>query len=544
MAGVVTIDDRNRAISYSGRWFPQRVRNPNIVDQTVTFTSDEGAQAILEFTGELGWITIRITLVAINIDGDELHKSGSSITVIGSVVANAVPPMSMYMLDDENPVEFIPTPSRTPQNGLVFYRSPTLPVGRHTLTIVNAQDNTSPLILDAFTINTEPQPDPPGGPAPNQPTPTASPTLSLPLPLSTSPGTSTALTSTGQTASVVPVPAPVPSPATSDDLPLVVVTITASKSSSASVAPTPGSNGALSGSDSGASGEKSGGGSNAGAIAGGVVAAIFGIGLLIVAFLFWRRRQRQRRSEGGPQPLRRGHSSFWNKPAGPNPTSPPITPFVLDSDLPPSPPTQAQRRPPPPPPQMSQHPYNQASSRAYNPDPYGQSYQFSTAPQNIPPPIVANNRFSTADSMYTDGPDAREDQVDPYGGYAPSSAAPPPPLPNKGPTLAIANPFYPQAVNQSVPDLSQQPQSQPQSSQSPFRNPPQRTPTTLQYVPPSQNSTSQYVPPSQLLNSRLQGGGSGSGYDSYGRGMPVPNSDPSYMYATQSQGKRERIRLD
>lgn len=47
----------------------------------------------------------------------------------------------------------------------------------------------------------------------------------------------------------------------------------------------------------GASGSGGGGGSNAGAIAGGVVGGLAGLCLLLLALLFWRRRQRKQRKD-------------------------------------------------------------------------------------------------------------------------------------------------------------------------------------------------------------------------------------------------------
>ncbi|PPR01762.1 hypothetical protein CVT24_001825 [Panaeolus cyanescens] len=555
MSTVVTVDDSDRNIVYSaGQWQRQRLTNANIFDGTLTFTSAEGAMATIQF-------------------------QGSRIAVIGSVLADRTPPSSIYILDDENPQRFIATPSRSLQNGVVFYRSPTLPFGIHTLTIVNAERGTSPLILDAFTIDTaqnappaNPNPNPAPGPGPNPTSPTPpDQSTSSPLPLSspnptptpTTPSTSTSLSSPSSSLTSTTSP--------TGDLPPVIVTVTRASSSSSS--PTPGSNGSLSGSDNtGVDGEKKSS-VNTGAIAGGIVGAFLAIAVLVAAFMYWRRRRQQRR-EGGPQPLKRGHSSFWTKPSAPNPSSPPITPFVLDSELPSTSaqpyPTSSQsqsRRPPPPPPTQpemtqygSSYPFTSPSQQAFPQQGYNQQ---PGGYGTIPPPIIANNRFSTADSMYTDGPGARAaagasgyggnganggaysaegNEEDAYGGYTVPSDAPPlpskTPVQGKGkePVMAVINPFYPQAVNSSQtqfqspsqyqnPSTSQyqnQSTSQYQNQQSPFYNPRDEAQGNPMI---SQPRRLQYIPPSQQLNARMDGygesaygGGYGAGSSSYAAG--------------------------
>lgn len=61
-------------------------------------------------------------------------------------------PMSNFTIDDMPPVTFIEPAEGAPLDDVIFYLSPVLPNGEHTLTVTNA--NSGMLWIDYFSLST------------------------------------------------------------------------------------------------------------------------------------------------------------------------------------------------------------------------------------------------------------------------------------------------------------------------------------------------------------------------------------------------------
>ncbi|KAG5650007.1 hypothetical protein H0H81_001085 [Sphagnurus paluster] len=245
MSTTITIDDTDPRIRYSSNWIA--AAGTNEFDSTTHVTRQAGAQATFKFTG-------------------------SSIAVYGTIPDTGAykdAPVSTYSLDGASSVTFSPAIGSTAQYRQLFFSSPKLSDGEHTLVITSAVDQAY-LWLDYFEIT------------PVQSTPSLSATSGIttaPLTMSTS----TLPDARAPTTSLAIDPAP---NATSANI---------YSSPSKSATPQPSHNG----------------GPNVGAIVGVVIGA-FIIGLLFGIFLLLRRRRR-RRAPGIPS---------WAKPA--------LTPGRLD----------------------------------------------------------------------------------------------------------------------------------------------------------------------------------------------------------------------
>ncbi|TFK26415.1 hypothetical protein FA15DRAFT_732426 [Coprinopsis marcescibilis] len=125
----IVIDDRDPNIQYSPGWLTAGSNSEFM--QTTTTTHISGASARLEFVG-------------------------TRISVFGTISIRDVPPRSSYTIDDRDSLVFIGhTPLVQPVDQNVyhelFFESPTLSDGLHTLNITNLGTE-NPLWLDYFLV--------------------------------------------------------------------------------------------------------------------------------------------------------------------------------------------------------------------------------------------------------------------------------------------------------------------------------------------------------------------------------------------------------
>ncbi|TFK21020.1 hypothetical protein FA15DRAFT_688909 [Coprinopsis marcescibilis] len=114
--GVLIFDDADPAITYStGDW--DRAGSDREFNSTTTWTTEEGATATIQFIG-------------------------TRISVHGTIGAGRATTgaRSAYVVDDDTPVIFEATPDTTVQYNQLFFQSPELEEGQHTLTITNVGD--------------------------------------------------------------------------------------------------------------------------------------------------------------------------------------------------------------------------------------------------------------------------------------------------------------------------------------------------------------------------------------------------------------------
>ena len=150
-ADALRIDDFNHTIKYSGAWTDEK----NILDDvssnwdsTLHYSNISGAKATINFTGELDNLLMPPT-------GFHAHRLlGTSIAVYGSFH----PPgrynmVSQYSIDGQLPYTFTPNPTvLVAIHRSLFYSSPQLPYGEHTLVVTNLGEQ---LFLDFFEVQDE-----------------------------------------------------------------------------------------------------------------------------------------------------------------------------------------------------------------------------------------------------------------------------------------------------------------------------------------------------------------------------------------------------
>lgn len=228
---IVTVDDRDPSISYStGQW--GQAGSANEFDSTTTWTSLRGATAKLSF-------------------------NGTSIGVYGTIVQKGLlqDPVSSYTVDSNTPVVFNGKSQATTQYKQLFFQSPTLPAGMHTLTITNNVDGDQ-LFLDFFAV------------IPSNPSSSSASSSST---SSSSSSTSSLSTSTSEITTTTPAVV----------TPTVPVTVTVIQSTAAVSSQTAKSVASTSN------------GGNSGAIVGGVVGGVVLLALLVVTFFFIRQKRRR-----------------------------------------------------------------------------------------------------------------------------------------------------------------------------------------------------------------------------------------------------------
>ncbi|KAF8064018.1 hypothetical protein FPV67DRAFT_1782385 [Lyophyllum atratum] len=125
---AVDIDDTDNRIIYAGAWLLSGEPDEN--QATAHGSADPGATATLTFTG-------------------------SSIAVYGTITETRPgfgARLSTYTIDGANPVVFRPSPAANVLYKQLFFQSPTLGDGQHTL-VVTAGAGDLPLWLDFFQVN-------------------------------------------------------------------------------------------------------------------------------------------------------------------------------------------------------------------------------------------------------------------------------------------------------------------------------------------------------------------------------------------------------
>ncbi|KIJ91276.1 hypothetical protein K443DRAFT_686168 [Laccaria amethystina LaAM-08-1] len=226
----VTLDDRDTSITYStGQW--GQAGSTNEFDSTTTWTSLRGATAQVSF-------------------------NGTSIGVYGTIVQKGLlqDPISSYTVDSNTPVVFTGKSQATIQYKQLFFQSPTLSAGTHTLTITNNVDGDQ-LFLDFLSV------------VPSDPSSSSASS-------SSTSSTSSLSTSTSETKSTT----------SAIITPTVPVTVTVTQRTSSTAAAS---------SQTGKSVASTSNGGNSGAIVGGVVGGVVLLALFVVAFFFVRQRRRR-----------------------------------------------------------------------------------------------------------------------------------------------------------------------------------------------------------------------------------------------------------
>lgn len=280
---TIVVDDSNTAqITYKGDWFP--TAGLSEFNYTSHGTLEDGATATLVF-------------------------NGTSVAVFGTIDTTEGNSTSTYVLDGSTvPSIFTPNLTSTVLYEQLFYQSPILPDGQHTL-VVTFAGSAAPFWLDYFSYT-----------CPYASTPTATPTPTLtatpmatPSPSFTATVTVTAPTSTVTATVILSVPVPSStstgvSPATQPSNAMVKVKVPA-----AAIA--------------------------VGTIGGFALLAA----VLLMFFLCWRRRRRRsevkdKEIQAGP-----GMTHAVATPFHPPPSLPPLP--VMPTGPPPSPPSPSEPRP-------------------------------------------------------------------------------------------------------------------------------------------------------------------------------------------------------
>ncbi|TFK19651.1 hypothetical protein FA15DRAFT_759892 [Coprinopsis marcescibilis] len=276
MATPYRIDDRDTSVAYSVPISGHHWTNHDSSTShsgTVRLTRTRGATARVNFEGT------RIAVYGL------ISPRGTGET-----------PLSMYSVDSGATTRYLGTQIESTQSQVLFYDSGPLSAGSHTLFVTNEQELDF-LWLDSFMITPNP-PAPPEVPsALPVPAPVPSPEA-LPIP-SSAPVYIESVPS--PVATQVPVGTNRPSsPTPSNDGP--------SSSSDASAIPRPFVNEVFittGGGNAGGSPSLTAKDANAvpvGAIVGGVLGALALIGILLLGFVFMKRRQRKSRSDPYPPP--------------------------------------------------------------------------------------------------------------------------------------------------------------------------------------------------------------------------------------------------
>lgn len=111
-----------------------------------------------------------------------LNATGTKIKVVGVLVSDGRPMQSSYRIDDGPETPFSATVPTFPEIDQIFYESPLLTLGRHTLLITNKRKS-GMLYLDYYEVSSPP----PANPSPLSPTSSvSSPVSTVTLEVSTS----------------------------------------------------------------------------------------------------------------------------------------------------------------------------------------------------------------------------------------------------------------------------------------------------------------------------------------------------------------------
>ncbi|KAG6810757.1 hypothetical protein H0H92_010466 [Tricholoma furcatifolium] len=122
------IDDTNSNIVYGGSWFASN--EPGEYDGTAHATQDDGATATLQFTG-------------------------TQIAVFGTIPPfslGVAPQTSSYQIDDDTPVSVTLSPTSYTLYQQLFFQSPSLQDGKHTLVVTSVSGGYT-FSIDYFAIN-------------------------------------------------------------------------------------------------------------------------------------------------------------------------------------------------------------------------------------------------------------------------------------------------------------------------------------------------------------------------------------------------------
>jgi len=131
MSATQIIDDEDTNVAYGhGNW--QHNSDYNAYSSTVTCTNDGGATATVPFFG-------------------------TQVKVVGFLVTSGKPMESSYRIDNGPETSFSPILPSLPEYTKVFYVSPLLTLGHHTLLITNKRESGS-LYLDYYEVSSPPTP--------------------------------------------------------------------------------------------------------------------------------------------------------------------------------------------------------------------------------------------------------------------------------------------------------------------------------------------------------------------------------------------------
>jgi len=350
--GILVLDDRDAAITYSGADWSLAGSDREFAS-TTSWTATDGATASVNFTG-----------TGIAVYG----------TIAGGIRVGA--PISTYSIDGGTPVEYEADAGLSVQYSVLFFESPTLPLGEHTLAITNAGAADAPFYLDMIAV-----------------TPPDEPLVTTVTQTTTQP----ASTVQGRT-----------------------ITITES-------APT------ASGSSSNAESAGASSSTNAGAIAGGIIGGVALLALLAGAIFFWRRRRNRgdRSSNHWAQPSA-GAIVPFPPPKPTNLDSPAMAQRPLPHQPQPSQsysnsagypyPSQGPTTFSPPPPAAPYSPPPAAAT--YSPPPAATSFSPPMAPAYAPaaPPDLGYHHGADYEAAYSGYTQGDYNQAGYAGGYAPQGA--------------------------------------------------------------------------------------------------------------------------
>ncbi|KAF8186771.1 hypothetical protein BJ912DRAFT_926926 [Pholiota molesta] len=257
--GILAVDDRDPSITYTGGW--AQAASPNEFDNTSTFTAVAGSTAKVTFTG-------------------------SSIGVYGSIPAKTpkgVAPVSAYSIDGGAPTLFRATEAGTTQFSQLFFQSPVLPEGAHTLTILYPVAS-DPFSLDYLLVLQN------GVSTTTSTTSTGTGTATTTSSTTTSSSTTTTLptTTSATTTSTSTTPPP-----------LSTITVTSVAQSTTATSGADSTSGNASGTNSAASTN------HTGAIVGGILGGVVVLFFIVFGIIIWRRKQRSKRSSMIA-------SNYWN----------------------------------------------------------------------------------------------------------------------------------------------------------------------------------------------------------------------------------------
>src|ERR1700735_1451976 len=139
MAKAIIVDDSDPRLKYTGDWFLDGVHGE--FDQTTHGSRTLGSQLTFTFNGAFHEQNNRPSQALINLF---LISVGTSVAVFGTVgpTDSTGPPKSSYTLDGAPPVTFIAPETTGIIKRVMYYQSPTLSYGEHSLVVTDAQDLT------------------------------------------------------------------------------------------------------------------------------------------------------------------------------------------------------------------------------------------------------------------------------------------------------------------------------------------------------------------------------------------------------------------